>query len=146
MQKVQSIEQKDDKNGVPMKVTMFDNGDRVYVSSKYDEAIYEKVEVGAEFELYKDGTFNKIKYDKPAPANRGGAGVAKMMEKKEASIEKFQQSKESSIEKMSVFRDSTLLTVAWANKQPEIDTKDIQDKWVEFRSWLQKKMGEELPF
>lgn len=145
MQKVQSIEIKNDKNGNPMKVTVFDNGAKVYVNSKYDEAIYEQVVDGAEFELIKDGNFDKIKYDKPAPKG-GGAGVAKMMEKKEASIEKFQQSKESSIEKVSIFRDSTLLTVAWANKQPEIDTKDIQDKWVEFRSWLQKKMSEEAPF
>lgn len=146
MQKVQSIEKKNDKNGIEMKVCGFDNGDRVYVSSKYDEAIYEKVVEGAEFELYKDGTFNKIKYDKPAPKGGAGAGVAKMMEKKEASIEKFQDKKSESIEKTAIFRDATLLTVAWVSKQDNATLADIETKWVEFRSWLQKKMDETTPF
>lgn len=142
MQKITSIELKNDKNGVPMKVTMFDNGARVYVSSKYDEVIYEKVVEGAEFELIKDGNFDKIKYDKPAPKGNGGAGVAKMMEKKEASIEKFQDKKEEVISKMAIFRDATLLTQVWASKQLEVSTIEIQAKWKEFHTWLQGKMDE----
>jgi hypothetical protein len=136
MQKITNIEEKADKNGNPQKVTTFDNGDKVWVSSKYDEAIYDKVEVGAEFELYKDGTFNKIKYDKPAP--KGGAGVAKMMEKKEASIEKFQDKKEESIQKASIIRDSTMLASAFAQGRGLTET-EIKASWENFNKFLTDK-------
>ena len=138
MQKVQSIEIKDDKNNIPMKVTLFDNGDKVWVSSKYDEAIYDKVEVGAEFELYKDGTFNKIKYEKPAPTSRGGAGVAKRLEKKEASIEKFQDKKEERIQKATIIRESTNLASAFAQGQGLTET-EIKASWENFNKFLTDK-------
>lgn len=78
-----------------MRIATFDTGARVYVNSKYDKQIYDSVVVGAEFELVKDGSFDKIKYDKPAP--KGNAGIAVAQEKKAEYIRQAQDRKEESI-------------------------------------------------
>ena len=143
MQKVQSIEIKEDKNNNPQKVTTFENGDKVWVSSKYDEAIYDKVEVGAEFELYKDGTFNKIKYDKPAPKGGGAGAITKAMERKEIGIEKSQDRKEESIQKSAIIRDSTILTSAYTQGRA-LTEMEIKEAWENFNKFLTGKW--EAPF
>lgn len=80
-------------------------------------------------------------------AKRGGAGMAATMEKKEKSIGAAMDRKENSIEKMAVFRDSTLLTVAYINKLPMEDVSEaaIKEIWMKWRAWLESQLGE-VPF
>lgn len=149
MQKVTAIETKNDKNGNPMKVTTFDNGVTVYVNSKYDSAIYEQVIVGAEFELTKEGDFNKIKYTKPEPtggnfgASRGMSGVKVAQERKEGMINNAMGRKENAITLAGTARDATLLTVAMLNQPNMImTTEDVKEEWTMWRNWLLSQMGD----
>jgi len=71
--------------------------------------------------------------------------IAKAMEKKEASIEKFQTNKESSIEKMACFRDSTLATNLYFDKQGlPFTVEEYIKKWEQFRAALENKLT--IPF
>jgi hypothetical protein len=142
--KVKSIELGQTKTGVAQKVTTFENGDKVWVNAQFDAPIYEAVIDGADFELYKEGNFNKIKYDKPAQAPRqGNPAIAKAMERKETSIANFQDSKEEGIKISSTARDATLLVTTFypelAMLGDEEKFKAIFHKWSELRNELLAK-------
>lgn len=137
MNKVTSIEISNDKTGAPMKVTMFDNGDKVFVNSKWDSAIYDKVVEGAEFELVKDGNFNKIKYDKPASAGFGGGSkVEKLMDKKADNIKVAQERKNDAI----AFFNATNSAIALVTTDPAYknvsDVVNIQESIKIWRNWF----------
>ncbi len=138
MNKVTSIEINNDKTGAPMKVTMFDNGDKVFVNSKWDSAIYDKVVEGAEFELVKDGNFNKIKYDKPASAGFGGGSkVEKLMDKKADNIKVAQERKNDAI----AFFNATNSAIAIFGQSKDLNSKfwdedSMQEFLVKWRTWF----------
>lgn len=99
----------------------------------------------------QNGNFtNKTLYpDTTGTGNKRGAGaITKAMEIKKQNIEEHTDRKEDHIEKTAIFRDATLLTVAWLDKQALTElgqqnaTEIIKEKWVEFRKWLSDKMGE----
>lgn len=151
MEKVKTIEVKNDKNGNPMKITTFENDKKVFVNSKWDAPVYESVIEGAEFELYEDNGFNKIKYDKPAQAPRqGNPGIAKAMERKEAGIEKFQGNKEEGIKISSTARDATLILTAFYPELAQLQGEEKHDtifhKWAELRNELLAKFDVKQPF
>jgi len=134
--KITSIELRTDKNGDPLKYTTFENGDVVYVNSKYDSAIYEQVIEGSEWEVIQDGNFKKIKYDKPVTARGGGnAGIAKAQETKRKDIETAQESKQTAIEISSTFRDATAITIAYYAGKPFTDI-EFKNEWLKWRKWL----------
>ena len=137
MPKVTYIEKKADKNGNEMKVTSFDNGAKVFVNSKYDALIYENVVNGAEFELTKDGNFDKIKYDKPNP----NAGKSKMVEiaqeRKAEYIKEAQDTKADSIKLAGACRDATIIVAELIKAQAIVaDEGVIKEKWSEWRDWF----------
>lgn len=135
--KVTSIETKNDKNGNPMKITQFENGAKVFVNSKYDSTIYEQVVVGADFELTKDGNFDKIKYDKPAPKPAGNftktAIMDKAMDRKEQTIKTFQANKEDSIKMAGAIRDAVLITTAIMRHRP-LTASEIESTITEWQA------------
>lgn len=142
MQKVTSIEQKTDKNGNPMKVAMF--GDKkVFVNSKYDALIYDKVIVGSEWELVADGNFTKIKYDKPENPRAGGATTAAKITSE--SVEKSQAVKVDSIKSAGSARDATLIVTTF---YPELASyltgkeEAIKEKWEYWRKYFYGKLDE----
>ena len=151
MEKVKTIEVKNDKNGNPMKTTTFENGKKVFVNSKWDAPVYESVIEGAEFELYEDNGFNKIKYDKPAQAPRqGNPAIAKAMERKETSISNFQVSKEEGIKISSTARDATLLVTTFYPELSMLGDEEkfnaIFHKWSVLRNELLAKWDVREPF
>jgi hypothetical protein len=138
MQKVTNIEIKSDKNNNPMKVCTFDSGVKVYVNSKYDETIYNEVEVGKSFEVYKDDKdYWKIKYDKPAPTKApNGYGkqalMDKAMDKKATTIERFQQTKEEAIAMAGSATDATSIVTALIGVGGVSDIKYEWEKWRKY--------------
>jgi len=147
MHKVTKIEIKNDRNGSPLKYTTFEDGRVVYVNSKYDASIYEQVVEGAEFELIKEGNFNKIKYDKmgerPAWAGKTNQ-IKEAVAEKNASIGKSMDRKENAITLAGTARDATLIVV---NLYPEL--ANVPDKeeaikivWEQWRTWLIEKSGD----
>ncbi len=73
-----------------------------------------------------------------------GAGISKLMDKKDASIEKFQDKKESSIEKMACQRDSILLVTTFYKDQMLSDT-EISEKIEYWRKYLSQQL-DKAPF
>jgi len=134
MNKVTTIEISNDKTGAPMKVTMFDNGDKVFVNSKWDSAIYDKVVEGAEFELVKEGNFNKIKYDKPASFG-GGSKVEKLMDKKADNIKVAQERKNDAIAFFNA--TNSAISLRASDKTLLFDSTDHQKEYIVFwRNWF----------
>lgn len=135
MAKVTNIEIKQDKNGNNMKVTEFDNGNKVYVNAKYDSDVYDSVAVGAEFPLVQDGNFWKI--DRPGNRSTGGSrktyNVAAAQERKASSIQHAQDNKDYSIKVSSTARDATIITAELMRRD---DTLDFKRTWQEVRQWL----------
>jgi hypothetical protein len=151
MEKVKTIEVKNDKNGNPMKITTFENDKKVFVNSKWDAPVYESVIEGAEFELYEDNGFNKIKYDKPAQAPRqGNPAIAKAMERKEAGIEKTMDRKEEGIMVSSTASGATNLVIAYFPEFTQVPIEQrtgvIFQKWAEIRNELLAKWDVREPF
>jgi len=87
----------------------------------------------------------------PAWATKGPAKasmIAVAQEKKQEGIQKSQDRKEESIKVSATARDATILTQVWANKcdVPFLNAEDIQKKWLEFRSFLDKNFDNSVPF
>lgn len=140
MPKVTSIEQRADKHGNPMKVTNFDNGKKVFVNSKYDDVIYDKVIEGSEWELVPDGDFTKIKYEKPKSGGGSKAGMTAVMEKKSENVKEAQERKSESITLAAAQRDAVLVIT---NLYPELasyeephKTREIESKYHQWRKFF----------
>jgi hypothetical protein len=100
-------------------------------------------------ETEKNGYKNFILYPERtntmgAGSMRGG-GASVLMKKKEESIGKFQDKKEENIEKMAAFRDATLLTVAWVEKQEYVTSKEIAETWKQWNAWLTAQLDNTEP-
>ena len=133
MPKVTTIEIKEDKTGSPMKITTFDNGDKVFVNSKWDSTIYDTVVDGAEFELVKDGNFNKIKYNKPQ-SNFGGSKVEKLMDKKAENIKEAQVRKNDSIAYFNSLNSALVLLKD--TFKPDADPSEVKDFITYWRDYF----------
>lgn len=139
---ITNIEIAKDKNGNEMKICTFGPNQKVWVNSKYDATIYEQVIVGSKWEVVQEGSFNKIKYDKPAPTTGGrGNGIAKAMERKEQGIAKTMDRKENGMLLSGTSRDATLITLAQFTDRPFTD-QEFQEKWRMWRTWLIDNHGD----
>lgn len=134
--KVTNIEQKPDKNNNPMKIATFENGDKVFVNSKYDALIYDQVEVGKEFELMKEGNFNKIKYDKPQ--SNFPNKIEKMMDKKADNIKEAQGRKNDAIAYFNSLNSAIAIFGQVKSLNPTLweDGEQIKSFIVEYREWF----------
>jgi len=135
MPKITNIESKQDKNGNLMNIATFDNGDKVFVNSKYDAGVFEKAIVGAEFELVEVNGFKKIKIENKgvfAP-NRGGSGanIAKAQERKAEFIEKAQDRKNEAI----AFFNATNNAIALIAQLSGFPLKNDSELQADIRSW-----------
>lgn len=142
MSKVTSIELKNDKNGNPMKVVMFEDT-KVYVNSKYDVLIYDKVVEGSEWELVKDGDFTKIKYEKPAssrPTNIGGA--VKAAELTAQSVEKAQRVNKDTYRTSAIFRDANTFVATFFTDIDSLPDNEKAMVIAEKVSEMQKLLSE----
>ena len=72
-----------------------------------------------------------------AGGSKGGAAVAKAMDRKEASIDKSMDRKEEGIKISASFRDATSITLELANDL-EVREMSASEKWV----WMQEKHKE----
>ena len=143
MNKVISIEQKEDKNGNAMKVVTFEGADKkVYVNSKYDSDNYDKVVEGAEFELEVDGNFLKIAGGKKVGGSKSGM-ISKAQDTKRADIKDAQGNKQDGIKIASTFRDATLITLETFKDAP-FDVTIFQDRWNHWRAWLWEQYDKPL--
>jgi hypothetical protein len=101
---------------------------------------FEAIKVGTEIDLtmWPSPTTGKISFFLPRPktASKGGANMTRVMEKKQEGISKSMDRKEDGIKVSSTFRDATILTQVWSQKQPFPTTDEIEAKWVHFRTWL----------
>lgn len=144
MSKILSLEVKADKNGNPMKKVMFEGDKTVYVNSKYDALIYDKVIEGSEWELVADGNFTKIKYDKPEN-NRPAGGAVKAAEITSQSVEKSSQAKAEGFKSNGSASDATLIVTTF---YPEFNSyltgkeEAIKEKWEYWRKYFYDKRDE----
>jgi len=132
MPKITNIESKQDKNGNLMNIATFDNGDKVFVNSKYDAGVFEKAIVGAEFELVEVNGFKKIKPPVGAKTGfTGGAGIAKAQERKAEFIEKAQDRKNEAI----AFFNATNNAIALIAQLSGFPLKNDSELQADIRSW-----------
>ena len=133
------VEIKNDKNGNPMKITKFDTGETVFVNSKYDVWAFEDVKVGVDFQLTKDGNFNKLVNPNP-PINTGGskAGMmTKIMKEKQENISQSMDRKELGIKIASCNRMATdILVSIYPEFKNDLTEQKWKEKWNEIRSYL----------
>lgn len=128
MAKITNIEYGKDKNGVHMKITTFDGGQKVWVNAKYDADIFESVVPDSEHELHKDGDFWKI-----------GAEGSKLVpqSKKAAEIQVAQERKSDSI----AFFNATNAAIKIVESDPaysnrEMTVERIQESIRFWRDWF----------
>lgn len=144
--KVINIELKQDKNGNPLKVVGFEDGRKVWVNSKYDSPIYDQVLVGSDWEVIKEGDFNKIRYDK---APRGATGIKEAQARKEQSISKFADRKEESIALAGAQRDAVLIVTSLYSELDSLPTEDkaeaIKKEILYWHNWLLNDLNHKDP-
>lgn len=110
------------------------------------DLIGHKVGDVVEGDIVQNGQYFNFKIKKEAKAGGFGGGamvaekakaITKAMDRKEDAISKTLDRKEDSFKISATFRDATILTQVWAEKQTAFTTSDeIQNKWLSFRKWL----------
>lgn len=137
MNKVIKVAVRKDKNDNDMKVVTFAGIDKnVYVSSKFDEAIYAKVVEGAEFEIIDDGNFKKIKYEKPKSGGNRNGMMEATMNKKADLIKVAQDNKEHGIKLASCNGQAANIVSAMVNSGQLQGREAIEKELAYWKAYL----------